>query len=85
MNRTFYLFTFFYLLSFFAYSQQVDGIDIYREDQFYIGFSLAIQDQGSPEFKQNGFSTYFYNNNGNIHVQHNRCYIAEAFLVSNIN
>ena len=59
MNRTFYLFTFFYLLSFFAYSQQVDGKDIYREDQFYIGFSLAIQDQGIPEFKQNGFSNYF--------------------------
>ena len=59
MTRPFILLTFFYLLAFFAHSQEVDRIDKYREDQFYIGFSLAIQDQGIPEFKQNGFSNYF--------------------------
>ena len=59
MTRPFFLLTFFYLLAFFAHSQEVDRIDKYREDQFYIGFSLAIQDKGIPEFKQNGFSNYF--------------------------
>jgi len=59
MTRSFFLLTLFYLVAFFAYSQEVDRIDKYREDQFYIGLSLAIQDQGIPEFKQNGFSNHF--------------------------
>ena len=60
IKSPFFLITFFYLYSFLSHSQEVDRVNKYREDQFYIGFSLAIQDQGIPRYKQNGFSNYFH-------------------------
>lgn len=60
MIKRSFLITISYLYSFSSYSQEVDRINKYREDQFYIGFALAIQDQGIPRLKQNGLSNYFH-------------------------
>jgi hypothetical protein len=93
MNLRFLLFLLIFWLGGKAQGQNEKNLLKYREDQFYVSFSIVFQKESISGFKQNGFSNNFqigflrdipFNIEGNLGIALGLGYSFDK-LVSNLN